>query len=243
MIIGRDFKMKLAIMQPYFFPYLGYYALIKNTDKWIVFDEVQFIRHGWIERNRILKPGEGWQYISVPLEKHSQETLIKDIRIRNSEDWKGKILRQLEHYKKIAPYYSEVVKFLNEIFKVNHKSITKLNAHLLLETCNYLGLNLDYQIYSEMKLNIEPINGPGDWGLNISKAMNASEYINPPGGKEIFNPREFETAKIKLTFLKINLADYIQGERSFEPGLSIIDVMMFNQRERIQKMLNNYHTS
>lgn len=84
--------MKAAIMQPYFFPYLGYYSLIKHSDKWILFDVVQFIRHGWIERNRILKPGEGWQYVKVPLEKHNRSTLIKDIKIKNQEPWRELIL-------------------------------------------------------------------------------------------------------------------------------------------------------
>ena len=73
--------MRLGIMQPYFFPYIGYMSLIKNTDLFILFDDVQFIRHGWIERNRILKPSGGWQYIAVPLEKHHRDTLIKEIRI------------------------------------------------------------------------------------------------------------------------------------------------------------------
>ncbi len=80
--------MRLAVMQPYFFPYLGYFALIKKSDHFVIFDTPQFIRHGWIERNRILKPVEGWQYIKVPLVKHSRETAIKDIVIRNSENWK-----------------------------------------------------------------------------------------------------------------------------------------------------------
>src|SRR5450756_2454672 len=79
--------MRLGIMQPYFFPYLGYYSLIKNTDRFVFLDDVQFIRHGWIERNRILKPAEGWQYIAAPLEPHKRGTLIKDIAIRNTEDW------------------------------------------------------------------------------------------------------------------------------------------------------------
>ena len=91
--------MKVAIMQPYFFPYLGYFGLINHTEKFILFDTVQFIRHGWIERNRILKPMEDWQYIAVPLKKHSQKTLIKDIEINNSIDWKNKIFAQLTHYK------------------------------------------------------------------------------------------------------------------------------------------------
>ncbi len=95
--------MKLAIMQPYFLPYLGYFALIKHTDKFIVFDTPQYIRHGWIERNRILKPSEGWQYINVPLEKRPRDIAIKDLRIRQNDDWRRKILAQLEHYKKRLP--------------------------------------------------------------------------------------------------------------------------------------------
>jgi hypothetical protein len=232
--------MKLAIMQPYFFPYLGYFSLIQNSDRWIVFDEVQFIRHGWIERNRILKPGVGWQYISVPLEKHSREQIIKEIRIRNSEDWESKIFRQLEHYKKIAPYYSTIIGFLNKTFELNFESITKLNAYILSETCKYIGVNFNYQIYSEMNLHIEQPNSPGDWALNISKAINATEYFNPPGGIEIFDQEAFKSANIKLKFLNINLFDYFQGKRPFEPGLSIIDVMMFNSPEEIRKMLTQY---
>ena len=96
--------MRLGIMQPYFFPYIGYISLIKNVDKFILLDDVQFIRHGWIERNRILKPTGGWQYISVPLEKHGQKIAIKDIKINNSQQWKSKIISQLTYYKK-APYY------------------------------------------------------------------------------------------------------------------------------------------
>ena len=229
--------MRLGIMQPYFFPYLGYFSLIQNTDMWIVFDEVQFIRHGWIERNRILKPVEGWQYLSVPIEKHSRETPIKNIKIRNSEDWKGRMLRQLEHYKKKAPYYSEVTDFLNRVFESNFEGISALNVHLLIETCNYLQVAFNYQIYSEMDLTIDLVKGPGDWALNISKSLNATEYINPIGGVEIFNKEAFESANIKLKFLKMNLVSYVQGAREFELGLSIIDVMMFNCPETIREML------
>ena len=101
--------MKLGIMQPYFFPYIGYISLVKHTDEFILFDTVQFIKHGWIERNRILKPTGGWQYISVPLEKHSLSTLIMDTKIRNNDDWKAKILNQLVHYKRRAPYKKETI--------------------------------------------------------------------------------------------------------------------------------------
>ncbi len=83
--------MKLAIKRPYFFPYLGYYSLINNVEKFILFDTVQFIYHGWIERNRIFKRIDGWQYIRIPLKRHSRDTAIKDILINNDQNWKEKI--------------------------------------------------------------------------------------------------------------------------------------------------------
>ncbi|MFZ4413844.1 MAG: WbqC family protein [Bacteroidales bacterium] len=232
--------MKLAIMQPYFFPYLGYFSLIQNTDQFILLDDVQFKRHGWIERNRILKPNEGWQYINVPLEKHSREILIKDIRIRKTENLKVMILKQLEHYKKSAPYFSEVIAFLNKVFNKEFDSIVKLNAHLLTESCNYLEIKFNYQIFSEMNLEIKPINAPGDWALNISKAMNANEYLNPIGGIHIFDEEAFKAAKIKLSFLKLSQPNYMQGNRLFEPGLSIIDVLMNCGIERTKELINQF---
>jgi hypothetical protein len=225
-------------MQPYFFPYLGYYALIQSADKWIVFDEVQFIRHGWIERNRILKPNSGWQYISAPLEKHSRSTLIKDIKIKNTEDWKARIFNQLEHYKKKAPYYRQVLDFLNQAFLFHTEYISLLNAHLLNESCNYLSIPFHYEIYSGMNTRIDPINEPGDWALNISKAIGASCYINPIGGIALFNKKKFDKKGIDLKFLKFNLIEYNQHRSVFEPGLSIIDVMMFNSPGVIREILN-----
>jgi hypothetical protein len=230
--------MKLGIMQPYFFPYLGYYSLIKNTDRWIILDEVQFIRHGWIERNRVLKPAEGWQYISVPLQKHSRETLIKDIHIKSDEDWKGKIIRQLEHYKKRAPFYAAIIKLVNEALSIQTESLVELNANILAKTCEYLQIPFHVNPFSQMNLNIDPVKHAGEWALNISKALDALEYINPSGGNEIFNNDQFEKQNIKLSFLKNQLLPYNQRRESFEAGLSIIDVMMFNSLSEIKILLN-----
>lgn len=232
--------MKLGIMQPYFFPYLGYFSLIKHTDQWIIFDVVQFIRHGWIERNRILRPQEGWQYIKVPLVKKSRETLIKDMEINDNKDWRGMIFRQFEHYKKRAPFYKEVILFLDNAFDYQTKSITNLNAHLLQKTCEYIGIPFNFKIFSEMALNIEPVKAPGEWALNISKVLGASQYINPPGGKEIFDKEQFMKSGIELKFLQIHLQKYWQGRIMFEEGLSILDVMMFNSKQQIQSMVTDY---
>ncbi len=232
--------MKLAIMQPYFFPYLGYIALIKHTDHFVVFDTPQFIRHGWIERNRILKPQEGWQYIKVPLEKHKRETAIKDVKIKNTVDWRPKIIAQLDHYKKKAKYYREGMGLLEEVLSLETDSIVKLDVFALEKVLEYLGIDFKYSIFSEMNIKVEEPQSPDEWALNITKAMEADAYLNLPGGKHFFDKHKYDKEGIELKFLNINLTGYDQKRKLFEPGLSIIDVMMFNSPEHVKKMLNNY---
>jgi hypothetical protein len=235
--------MKIGIMQPYFFPYVGYYSLIKYTNYWIVFDNVQFIRHGWIERNKILKPSEGWQYIQVPLVKHSRETLIKDINIRDKEPWREKIVSQLQHYKKKAPYFNTVIKLVEEAIALETTSIVELNAEILKVTCSYLGIDFKYDIYSKMNLEIASVKAPDEWALNISSALGATEYVNPPGGKEFFNKEKYEKKGIKLTFLQNMIGTYAQNKATFEAGLSIIDLLMFNSIEEVNNLIDNYELS
>jgi len=234
--------MKIGIMQPYFFPYLGYISLIKHTDEFMLFDPVQFIRHGWIERNRILKPGAGWQYISVPLQKHEQTAKIQDIKIDNSQNWQEKLLAQLQHYKKKAPYYKQTIDVIKSGLSSKTDSITKLNFNTLNATCQYLNIPFNCSIFSERNLTIEPVNAPDEWALNICKALKYAEYWNPPGGQEFFDDAKYRAAGIKLVFQKPVLQFYSQrrGPENFEPGLSIIDVMMFNNPEQINEMLNQF---
>lgn len=228
-------------MQPYFFPYLGYFSLIKNTDEFILFDTVQFINHGWIERNRILKPQDGWQYIAVPLEKHPQKTIIMDIKIRNSFDWREQILRQLEHYKKRAPFYAETVDVIKEGIGIDSDSITRLNYHALKIVCSYLGIARPMNIFSEMDLKIEQASAPDEWALNICRAKgNVDEYWNPEGGAEFFDRSKYTSSGIGIKFQKMNLRTYSQRRGCFEPGLSIIDVMMFNKPEDVLTLMDDY---
>jgi hypothetical protein len=233
--------MKLAIMQPYFLPYLGYWSLIKHTDNFILFDVVQFIRHGWIERNRILKPNEGWQYIQVPLQSFSRETKIKDIKINNELDWENKIFAQLQHYKKKAPYFNNTVNLLQSILDIKQDDIVSLNKIAIEKICDYLGIEKNITIFSQMNLQIDKVNAPDEWALNICKALeNVDEYWNPPGGKGFFDKSKYDGAHIKLKFHSIITTEYNQRRNVFEPSLSIIDVLMFNSVDEINKMLDNY---
>lgn len=228
-------------MQPYFMPYIGYFSLIKHSDEFILFDTVQFIRHGWIERNRILKQNGEWQYIQVPLiKKDGRDTIIKDIAINNNEQWKSRMLSQLQHYKKKAPFYYKVIALLQDIFKEDYTDIVTLNLKSLQKMCEYLEIRTPIKVYSQMGLIIDPVNAPDEWALNICKSMNASVYINPIGGVEFFNRDKYVKAGIQLWFQQMEISPYVQITSKFEPALSIIDVMMFNSVDQINEMLDKY---
>lgn len=228
-------------MQPYFFPYSGYFSLLKHTDKFILFDSVQFIRHGWIERNRVLKPDDGWQYVAANLVKGGSRALIRETRLNNNVDWKRKLLSQLEHYKKKSPFYKQTVEVVMESVSPEFEFVTDLNLNILKNVCNYLGIKYDIEVFSRLELEMEPVTSPDEWALNICKAMGGfDEYWNPPGGMEFFDRKKYLNAGLKIYFQKINLTPYPQRRTTFEPGLSIIDTMMFNSPEMINHFLDDY---
>lgn len=231
--------MKLGIMQPYFFPYIGYFQLINSVDKWVVFDTPQYIRKGWVNRNRVLQKNGGVKYIGIPVQKSSRETPIKDIMI-HSHTWREDIFNALDYYKQVrAPFYHQTMSFLEETFDKENNLLSPLLVHFLERCCSYLRIPFSYQVFSEMDMIIKAPN-PGDWAFEISKTMNANIYINPPGGKSIFNKSKFEEAGIELQFLESSYFSYSQNNQGFEPWLSIIDVLMFNSLDQITEMLNRH---
>lgn len=232
--------MKLGIMQPYFLPYIGYFQLINTVDEFILFDTPQFIRHGWIDRNRVLKLNGETFYIKVPLVKHKRETRINKIIINNRIDWKAKLFAQLTHYKRSAKYYSCVVQLLESIFQKEYNSIIDLNYNSLLEICKYLEINTQIWIWSKMEIKIDAVKAPDEWALNICKKIKANKYYNLPGGKSFFNKNKYEDESIELKFLESELINYKQFNNEFVPWLSIIDVLMFNNKEEVKKMLYQF---
>lgn len=232
---------RLAIMQPYFFPYIGYYALIKYTDYFVFFDTPQYIRKGWINRNRILDGNQGWTYITIPITKAHRTTPINQIKIDYNQLWKQKILGQLTVYKKKAPFYNDIYNLVVDILSKDHKNIYEVCIESIQATCKYLGLGLNFDIFSEMNLEIEEsIKEADDWALYISKKLGYNIYVNLPGGKEFFHKEKYKENNITLEFLKIYLKPYLQYIGHFESGLSIIDVMMFCRPDEILNMLDDF---
>jgi hypothetical protein len=232
--------MKIGIMQPYFYPYIGYFQLIQAADRFILFDDVQYIRHGWINRNRILKPGEGLQYIIMPLATHTRNTLIRDIQPADAEKNKDKILRQIEHYKKTAPHYKTIRALMEHCFATKQNSIAEMNGYYLKAVCDYIGIDFKIELSSQMNFDYSQVLDAGEWALRMCQQLQVTEYINPAGGMELFDNAKFEKKNIRLRFLQPSLRSYNQRRDLFEPGLSIIDVMMFNGPAEIKNLINDY---
>ncbi len=225
-------------MQPYFFPHLGYFDLINRSDSWIVFDTAQYIRHGWVNRNRILHPSSGWQYIVVPLKKHTRQTPINEIETQPYDQWRSRILGQLNHYKKRAPGYAVASSLVEECLAHGDTNLARLNAIILKTTCAKLGIAFNSQTFSEMNLKHNPVNGPGDWALRISEAVHATEYINPSGGMNLFDPAAFAASGIRLVIQAPLEFTYQCDGYQFEPGLSVVDALMWNSPEVIKAHLD-----
>jgi len=224
---------KLAAMQPYFFPYLGHFDLLHKVDVWVAYDSAQFIRHGWVNRNRVLHPAKGWQYITVPLKKHSYTAPIN--QLETTDLWQGQIFKQLEHYHMDAPHYRPVIQLLKEIFALEKNNLARLNIAAFRTVARYLGIATPIQVFSETNLKAE--KGAENLALAICRQMGATEYINPPGGVDLYNPETFAQHGIKLAFQSFSPIIYPCGRYTFIPNLSIIDVMMWNSPEEIRNYL------
>ena len=226
--------MRLGIMQPYFFPNLAHFALIEGTDYWVVFDITQYTKKTWISRNRILHPKEGWQYVSVPLEKSTINMRIHEARVANTGDFHRSLKGKLSHYKKTAPFYDCVLEVIDKCFGgMEDDSLVDLNVSGLRCVCDYLGIEFQYQVCSDLNFDYPERMGPGDWAPHISGLLGADTYINPSGGRELFNQEDFESRGIELVFQGFEDTAYPTPGYGYEAGLSILDVMMWNSRDSI----------
>jgi len=215
-------------MQPYFAPALGYFDLISLCDNWVVFDVADFRPKSWMVRNRILHPSSGWQYVKAQTGKVHRGTAIRDVRLAPGRDWRDLILRQLEHYRRKAPFFDDTFQLLERCLDADTDSLSQLSVRILDAVCQRLDIPFRYEFFSEMDLEVDSIQGPGDWALRISEAMGATEYVNPPGGRELFDPDAFARAGVKLTIREFDDLRYEPRGYEFIPTLSIIDVMMWN---------------
>jgi hypothetical protein len=225
--------MKLAIMQPYLFPYLGYFHLIRAVDAFVLYDDVNFIKGGWINRNFILANGDK-QLITLPLQGASPNKLIDQVEIGGQH----KILQSIRHSYGKAPHFDAVYPILEDILAQQEKNLARFLDYQLRSVCAYLGLNPQWHISSGLKKDTE-LRGQ-DKVLALCEELGATHYINVPGGKELYDRKSFERKGMRLSFIQPRPVEYRQTGKAFVPNLSIIDVMMFNDLDQCSKLLEEY---
>lgn len=227
--------MKIAVMQPYLFPYIGYFQLISSVDRFVLFDDVNYIKRGWINRNRILVNNTDFLFV-IPVVGASQNKLIKDISITSDE--KPKLLRTIEMAYKKAPYYSDVMPLINDIIRYEENNLSSFIYNSLLSLVSYLRIPTQIiktaSIYNNQELKGE------DRIINICHLEKASHYLNPIGGLELYSAEKFREHGLAINFIKTSEITYEQFGKPFIPHLSIIDMLMFCGRERTIENLNKF---
>ena len=225
-------------MQPYFFPYIGYFQLINAVDEFVIYDNIQFTKRGWINRNRILVNQKD-DFISLPLKKDSDYLNVNQRFL--SETWlhdRKKMLNKIvESYRK-APQFEPAFTLFEKCLMIDESNLFDFIYHSLNEIMSFLSIptkiiissniDIDHDLKSEEKV------------LALCKAQNANTYINPSGGIELYSKERFERNGINLQFQKSNPINYLQYKNEFVPWLSILDVLMFNTKEEVKIFLNDY---
>lgn len=230
--------MKVGIMQPYFFPYIGYFQLINSVDKFIIYDNIQYTKKGWINRNRILLNNKD-HLITLPLKKDSDYLNVVDRELSGSWDKdKKKLLNIIKSSYIKSPYFEETFELIskclnnpeNNLFKFIYDSIILINDYLEIKTSIIISssIDIDHNLKSQDKV------------LSLCKSQNADVYINSIGGVKLYDKDIFKHNGIELNFIQSNPIQYKQFNNEFIPWLSIVDVLMFNSKEEIKKHLNEY---
>lgn len=247
--------MKLAIMQPYFFPYIGYFQAIDAVDKYVLYHNLPFRKKSWINRNQILVRSGESSFITVPLIKQSSNKRISEILIDNSTPWKRSLLRKIYFNYKRAKYFDQTFPLVERVINKDLSSLCSLSIESILAVVEHLDLSTNIetqnQKYKDIEDYIKSSEGVGGVPYNgkqlekkivrlleICRREKANTLINAIGGMALYRKEDFAQNGITLSFIKTDEAlKYDQSQEGFSPNLSIIDVLMFNSVENTRKLL------
>ena len=229
--------MKVAIMQPYFFPYIGYFQLIAAVDLFIVYDNIKYTKKGWINRNRMLQNGKDVMF-SLPL-KNDSDYLDICKRVLSTDFNRDKLLNQFKETYKHAPYFAQTFPLIEQIVRHDDDNLFLFLHNSLVKTCRHLGVATRIKLSSDVLINHDLKNQ--DKVLALSEAVNANTYVNAIGGMDLYSKDSFYEKGLDLKFIQSKPFEYPQFGNAFVPWLSIIDVMMFNPLDVIQTCIStNY---
>lgn len=222
-------------MQPYFFPYLGYFQLIAASDMFVLHDDVQYIKHGWVNRNQILLRG-GARMITFPVRKGSHSLPINARQYVSDVQARKDLLNLIRTAYAQAPCFEDVFPLVEQAFTFDDLNVAHFNENLIRRTAAFIGIDRRIIVSSEMDKN-NTLAGEARV-IDICEALGASTYINPIGGTALYDHNHFEAVGIRLRFLKSSNTPYRQGDQPWMPSMSIIDVLMYNPTEAVRSLLN-----
>jgi hypothetical protein len=229
--------MKLAIMQPYFFPYIGYWQLLHAVDRFIIYDDVNYIKGGWVNRNRILindKPA----YMTVPLHQASPFKRICDTNLQASPVWRDKIMKMIEMTYRRAPFFQDIFPVVEKLIRFESDNLSDYLVNQLQTLAVLFGITAQFVLTSRCYEN-NNLAGQNRV-LDICKKEGAATYINPRGGTDLYDRVVFEERGVELKFIMPFSIAYEQFGATHVPWLSIIDIMMFNSKNQLSVLLNRY---
>jgi hypothetical protein len=230
--------MKLGIMQPYFFPYIGYFQLINAVDKFVIYDNIQYTKKGWINRNKILVNGSD-QFISLPIKKDSDYLNVNERFLAESWDNdRRKMLNRIKESYRKAPYFIETFELIERCLMCEDKNLFNFILHSIKNLLKHFNIETELIVSSDIPIDHQ-LKGT-EKVMAICKEEGADFYINPIGGVDLYSHTKFDENGLKLQFQKSTDITYKQFGNDFVPWLSIIDVMMFNSKEEILVKLQDY---
>ena len=229
--------MKIGIMQPYFFPYIGYFQLIKSVDVFVVYDNIKYTKKGWINRNRMLQNGKDVMF-SLPLKNDLDSLDVCDRELATDFN-RDKLLNQIKGAYRRAPYFEQTFPLVEQIVRFEDANLFRFLHHSIVKTCEHLGVTTEIRISSGIAIDHDLKSQ--DKVLALCKAVGTNTYVNAIGGKELYSKESFREKGIDLKFIRSKPFEYAQFGDAFVPWLSIIDVMMFNPLDTIQGCIStNY---
>ncbi len=234
--------MRLAVMQPYVFPYLGYFQLIQAVDQFVFYDDVNFIKRGWIHRNHILVNQASHRF-ALPLSKASQHDRIDQVQLHAESypAWRAKFMKTLEQSYRKAPYFESVFTLVKQTLPERATSVASLAVASVRAVCDYLSLGTECTLASTLTYD-RTLKGP-ERILALCELFRADTYINPAGGRALYHADDFTQQGVDLRFIQSEPVTYSQLKPPFVPSLSIVDVLMFNAVPQVQDMLSHYTLS
>lgn len=229
--------MKLGIMQPYFFPWLGYFQLVDAVDRFVVYDDVGYRKGGWINRNRILVGGREHLF-SLPLHGASPNRKIHEVQLRDMPWWRNRFLKTLQQQYRKAPHFAATFELVEKVLACETDQLSELLVHALTTVCAELRIETEFVPTSRCYENDE-LRGQ-ERVLDICRREGADVYINAIGGRELYRREDFQAQGVELRFIQTRPIEYPQAGDDFVPMLSILDVLMFNTRDEVRRLLGEF---